>query len=216
MLSWIVCPCIELIRRRACNIQHTSDNSELLSSVRHVLRQQTADQHARLDALLTPLFLGDEAGYRGFLSISAAALVPLEQALVAAGVDEVIADWPTRARTPLLLADLAELSEPLPPPVEVPKLDGHAQVLGVLYVLEGSRLGARQLLRTVAAGLETRTGNATRYLAHGHAERLWQSFVPVLNGSAAARAAPDQVVHAANLAFGTFHSAADRYFAEGR
>ena len=49
------------------------------------------------------------AGYRRFLEINAAALLPLERSLERAGVRDMLPDWDDRARTDAILTDLARL-----------------------------------------------------------------------------------------------------------
>src|SRR5262245_57771211 len=55
------------------------------ASLRNILKEATARDHARLDGRLGAFDLHDSAGYRRFLEANAAALLPLEGALVAAG-----------------------------------------------------------------------------------------------------------------------------------
>ncbi len=56
------------------------------SVLRSILRDTTAADHARLDATLGALDLCTEPGYRRFLEIKAAALLPLERSLERTGV----------------------------------------------------------------------------------------------------------------------------------
>lgn len=113
------------------------------------------------------------SGYGAFLSASAAALAPLELALERAGVGEWLPDWPRRTRRAALARDLAELG------LETPAL-GTASVpsqafgAGLLYVLEGSRLGARFLVRQAGAGS---ADLPTAYLTHGEGQDLWRTFL---------------------------------------
>src|SRR5262245_18514722 len=81
------------------------DRSDQL--LRSLLRDATAAEHARLDAQLGALDLCTPGGYRRFLEIFAAALLPLEHSLVAAGVHDVLPDWDDRARSEAILADLS-------------------------------------------------------------------------------------------------------------
>jgi len=146
-------------------------------SLRDRLRAATADSHAALDDTVAGWRLQTATGYGAFLAASAAALVPLELALEQAGVAEWMPDWPERARRAVLTADLAALGSSVPAfgPAEVPSSDFGA---GLLYVLEGSRLGARFLARQVRAA-DARLPLA--YLAHGEGQDLWRSFLTWLN-----------------------------------
>lgn len=147
------------------------------TSLREHLRAATSDSHAALDDTVAGWRLQTASGYGAFLSASAAALTPLELALERAGVAEWLPDWPERARRAALAADLAALGLSVPAfhPAEVPSPDFAA---GLLYVLEGSRLGARFLsrqVRTADAGLPL------AYLTHGEGQDLWRSFVTWLD-----------------------------------
>jgi heme oxygenase len=64
-----------------------------------------------------------------------------------------LADWPARRRSHLLREDLAALGAPLPSPEAIEPIGGTAEILGALYVLEGSRLGGAMLKRSVPPGL---------------------------------------------------------------
>lgn len=81
-------------------------------------------------------------------------------------------------------------------------------VLGTMYVLEGSRLGAKFLLKTVADSADPRIGEATAYLRHGTGQRLWQSFLSKLASNHSCD--EDEAIEAARSAFAAFEQAADR------
>jgi len=124
-------------------------------SARAALRAATAAEHERVDRLFSSADLGAIDGYRRFLVAQAAAFLPIEAALEAAGAAQVLADWPQRRRSHLLRADLAALEAVEPAPVAAPRFPGEAAILGGVYVLEGSRLGAAVLKRGVAAAAPT-------------------------------------------------------------
>lgn len=142
-------------------------------SLRDHLRAVTTDSHAALDAAVAGWRIETPRGYGAFLAASAAALTPLELALEHAGVAAWLPDWPRRARRDALARDLAALGlkAPAVAPVAVPDRDFAA---GLLYVLEGSRLGARFLVRQVRAA---DAGLPLAYLTHGEGQDLWRSFV---------------------------------------
>ncbi|WP_454718407.1 biliverdin-producing heme oxygenase [Caulobacter segnis] len=146
-------------------------------SLRDRLRAATSEDHAALDAVVAGWRIETPIGYGAFLSASYAALAPLELALEKAGVAEQLPDWPQRARRAALAADLAELGLEAPSfePAEVTSPEAAA---GLLYVLEGSRLGAKFLARQVrAAG----AGLPLAYLTHGEGQDLWRSFLAWLD-----------------------------------
>jgi heme oxygenase len=177
-----------------------------VNSLRHWLRAHTAAAHARLDAQLSGLGLSTPAGYRQFLEANAAALLPLEAALVESGVARVFPDWGARTRSEAIRADLGRMGG-MVRPLPAPTLFGFEQALGAMYVLEGSRLGARVILRQIrASGVCSVTG-ATAYLRHGDGQPLWPSFLAELERHGAALSEWTNVAQGAYLAFDMFTEA---------
>ncbi|WP_038972140.1 biliverdin-producing heme oxygenase [Bradyrhizobium genomosp. III] len=175
--------------------------------LRERLRDATAGAHRELDAQLSSFDLTVLAGYRRFLQASAGALLPLEAALVAAGVARIFPDWPERSRSAAIAADLGRLGGAAQSTVSVPPLTPSG-MLGTMYVLEGSRLGARFLLKEIAEAADLRMTEATSYLSHGAGKRLWQSFLSKLQGEEACDEV--EVIAAARVAFAAFERAAER------
>ncbi len=173
-------------------------------SMRMVLRAATADLHAAVDRRFAPLFAQGAEGYCRFLQASAAAICPLEFALLRAGVDDILPDWHERSRAESLRLDLDDLAAPAPSIRTAPCFGGENFQLGVLYVLEGSRLGARLLAERAMAHEDSRIRMATRYLRHGEGKRYWQSFLDRLETSTAARHSPQTVIAGAREAFSWF------------
>lgn len=174
--------------------------------IRFLLREATATLHARVDNYFGKLLRDRHCGYARFLTRTARSVLPLERALREAGVSRVVPDWPIRSRSAALLADLGMLSEPVPdafPAYDDPLLDDEAYMFGVMYVLEGSRLGARVILGM----LETNPVNDPRptlYLSHGHGLPLWQTFIAQLESSEEVRRNPQITVAGASAAFRFF------------
>ncbi|MCG2645159.1 MULTISPECIES: biliverdin-producing heme oxygenase [Bradyrhizobium] len=175
--------------------------------LRERLRDATAAAHHELDAQMSAFDLTVLSGYRRFLQASAGALLPLEAALVDAGVARHFPDWPERARSAAIAADLDRLGRKAHATVSVPPLT-QSGVIGTMYVLEGSRLGAKFLLKAVADAADPRIGQATAYLSHGTGKRLWQSFLAKLAREEACD--EDEAIAAARSAFAAFERAADR------
>jgi heme oxygenase (biliverdin-IX-beta and delta-forming) len=179
-----------------------------IPTIRNILKQATADDHAALDARLTGFDMNSFDGYRRFLEANAAAQLPLEAALVAAGVKLWLSDWEQRARSRAILSDLAAMggtARPLDPPALVDR----SAMLGTLYVLEGSRLGAAYLVRSVAASTDPRISGATAYLSHGQGQHLFASFLTVLESHGGDLDGEAGIVIAARNAFGMFAKAAE-------
>ncbi len=123
---------------------------------RFALRDATSESHEAVDSVFSGFDLKDRAGYRRFLRAQAAAFVPVEGALDAAGVAALVPDWDERRRAPLLLADLADLGGEDADFVAPPAIDSPAAALGAAYVLEGSRMGGQLLRRDLPADMPAR------------------------------------------------------------
>lgn len=143
------------------------------STLRDRLRAATAESHAILDATVSSWRIETPLGYGAFLSASALALIPLELALERAGVADWLPDWDKRVRRTALARDLAALGLEAPPFAHaiVPSSDFG---VGLLYTLEGSRLGARFLARQVRAAGH---GLPLSYLTQAGGDDLWRTFL---------------------------------------
>ena len=178
-----------------------------VQSLRTLLRQSTADQHAELDADVSALVSEHDIGYISFLRASAAALIPIEHALEAAHVASMLPDWSARTRRRALIRDLIDLGESADAPLCFPAIETEAFGFGVLYVLEGSRLGAPSLARLLSEQSSSRISLASRYLNHGTGQRLWPTFLQYLEQAQPVRNAPRDAIAGARLAFATFSAA---------
>lgn len=134
------------------------------------LREATRDDHARVDGCF-PDGLCDVGTYRRYLRGMQALLAALARA------DAELATAFARHRA-LLKADLADLgAAPFETPPPAPHIDGGAARTGARYVVEGSAMGARLLLRQ-AVSLGFKDGYGARFLAYhaGQADADWVRF----------------------------------------
>jgi heme oxygenase (biliverdin-IX-beta and delta-forming) len=151
------------------------------AGIRHSLRTATAQVHERLDSYARRVNLANRQNYGRFLQAQSGPVKALEAALEQFGVAQLLPDWSLRSRTTALEHDLEYLHvrpESCPPVC----LTSAAQASGTLYVLEGSRLGARVLLEQIlnaAPALDP----ATRFLRHGIEYRLWPTFLRALEAN---------------------------------
>jgi heme oxygenase len=156
---------------------------------RNSLRGATDHLHRDLDRIAASFNLGDAAHYRRFLQANAATLIAIEQLLENAGVEQLLSDWRDRSRRAAILADLHSLQSDVQPLALRRTAPTPAEVFGILYVLEGSRLGARVQLDQVEASADENVRNASSYLSHGHpgeGSSLWRSFLEQLETHEAA------------------------------
>jgi heme oxygenase len=106
-----------------------------------------------------------------------------------------------RYRAPLILEDLSRLGYAGTPPLcpALPPLNTRAQLLGAMYVLEGSTLGGQVIARQL-----DKAGIAAHAFFTGRAERtgpLWKVFCQLLSSDTAVNEAPAAVVASAILTF---------------
>ncbi|MBF0876491.1 biliverdin-producing heme oxygenase [Gluconobacter cerevisiae] len=146
-----------------------SQNGSGLADLRRVSRQA----HETVDEAFSRFDLADRESYGAFLTAHAGALLTAE-AYLARHADAVPA-W--RSRSELLKDDLRHMELEIPSARQdvFPERDGTA--LGVLYVLEGSRLGGRVLSARVAQGLPR------AYLSAFHQKGEWPEFLAHLERS---------------------------------
>jgi heme oxygenase len=176
-------------------------------TLRSQLRSATATLHEQVDAQFSRYALHSRASYGAFLQAHARALFGLEAALEAAAIDSLLPDWHERRRRHLLHQDLTALA--LPVPLALPlqmRLDPDA-CWGLAYVLEGSRLGARLLLKRVCATPWPGQQAALNYLQQAGDSTLWPRFLSHLE-QAEARLDPAAVTRGAQLGFAQFIAAA--------
>lgn len=141
-------------------------------TTRDYLREATADSHERLDLLMGELVVDDEAAYAKFLQIQWHARVGVENWLQESHVEAM-----PPHQTDLIARDLAALRCALPdnPPAFVPSAD--ADPMGTVWVLAGSSLGNRALLKRLK---KTGTALPTSFLSDPRMVQFWQDLRPAL------------------------------------
>lgn len=140
------------------------------------------------------------------LSRLSAPVSALEGALTA-GIAPVLFDnWTRHRRAAALRRDLEALDGRFIE-TRIEPIEDEASAMGVLYVLEGSRLGGRVLARLAEASADAHVRAATRYFRHGEDRGLWRLFVERLNASEAVQRNPERAERAALGAFAAFEAA---------
>lgn len=151
-------------------------------SRREALRLATQDLHRALDASLASLDLRRSDHYGAFLAASAAPLVALEQMLESAGVREVMPEWDRHRRSDAITRDLSQLGRTQAPLQLRRAPPTRSEMYGILYVLEGSRLGARLLYARVQTSDDATVRKASDYL-RAHDPGLWRGYLKQLEAS---------------------------------
>ena len=187
------------------SLMHEAPSNEFARpSARQSLRAATADLHAIVDTRFSRAFGRDRLAYAAFLSALARAVLPLEAALEEGAVEQLMPDWPRRRRSAALHHDLRQLGLPIPVPAAVGPVAEEARLFGMLYVLEGSRLGGKLLRRRALAHPDVEVQAATQYLSHGAGSDLWRTFLDRLEASPAVARAPGAAISGARAAFALF------------
>lgn len=169
------------------------------------IRETTRNEHARVDRLFSRFDLAETAGYRSLLAAHATAHLAIEAALDAAGASAIVDDWDKRRRADLLRADLLDLgvSAALAPD-PAPRFRSDAEVLGGVYVIEGSRLGG-----TILAG-RLPAGAPRRFLTAPGAVGAWRKLQALLDDRLQDKPMLGAAVEAARSCFRAFEFAGQR------
>jgi heme oxygenase (biliverdin-IX-beta and delta-forming) len=146
------------------------------------LRAATQHLHRDLDELVADLDLADPADYRRFLRASAAPLLGIESFLERSSVEQLLPDWPQRARSRAILSDLQAMKVSAAPYELRRATPTPAEMFGMLYVLEGSRLGARVLRERVMTSSDAMVRTANAYLS-ANDPRHWRTFLQTLEST---------------------------------
>jgi heme oxygenase len=167
---------------------------------RFALRDRTRGDHERLDALVG--HFGDGKSYIRYLEGMAAFRAPVEAALSRIDLAGRFGDWQPVFISAELARDLRDLGRPdvaTDRPFLLPSdRDG---LLGVLYVLEGSSLGARLLVRRAAAiGFNAEHG-ARHLVAQTARPQAWAQFITLLDS--VSPAGMERAIEAARATFAT-------------
>ena len=175
------------------------------------LRHATSSQHALLESQL-PLLdrtLTRDA-YRQLLGRFWGYYAPLEQFVLSVIRRNAVAfDYEARLKTPLLENDLRALRLPaalLPRCANLPALAGVPQLLGCLYVLEGSTLGGRVITQRLVANLALQVDSGGAFFAgYGTATAgNWREFGTFLTETALPIGQDNLIVAGARDTFETF------------
>lgn len=155
---------------------------------RFALRRATDDAHARVEGIVqgAGMFASREA-FRRYLTATYEMRARYERLLDLSGAAKVWPDWPGRRIAELVAQDIVDLGGGAPAPEENSMATlSKAELIGVLYVLEGSSLGARVLVKSVEAlGLTEAFGARHLYKQAGD-RSAWRSFMSMMSAASEA------------------------------
>ena len=177
------------------------DGGKPLVSALAMLRSHTKHHHDSVDEAFSSFDLCDEDSYRAFLTAHSRVL-PVMEAIMA----RLKALPRVRSRSPLLAADMAAMGQDLPPPMPYAGSTSGAAGWGILYVVEGSRLGGGFLATRVGNGLPK------SYLAARHEPGEWRAVGQAIEDQASQHGTSwiTEAVKAARACFDLYQSAAEQ------
>lgn len=171
------------------------------TTARMALRAATREEHHRVDTAFSRFSLVDREGYTCFLQAQARALLPLESAISASDPQRILDDWPKRQRAALLRRDLADLGTILDEAPAIGSFQNSPEILGTVYVLEGSRLGGVVLQRSLPPGFPRRFLSSCDPV-------LWRTFITLIDNALTGEDDRMLAVNAAKSAFVRFEQSA--------
>nr|WP_240922073.1 biliverdin-producing heme oxygenase [Oleiagrimonas sp. C23AA] len=147
----------------------------------------------------------DRAGYHALLRAQWPIFLHFEQAARRWLDDDVpAAGWHYRSRLPALAADLGDRPDMAPLVPRLPTHDADA-CWGMLYVVEGSTLGARLLSRQLAALLGGHSDDFRFYTLGEDEPARWPAFRRVLDAQLTAPQQRARAIEGAHAMFAAFH-----------
>jgi heme oxygenase len=168
-----------------------------------MLRAKTAPLHERLDTRIMALQpFADRERYGRFLRVQYRFQDAVETGIDTAMLAPFVPDLAERRRLHLIARDLADLGLEAPAADPVARLGTPAEMLGWLYVAEGSTLGAAFLAKE-AQKLGLHEGFGARHLAgHPGGRGLhWRNFTRALDAAPLGADGDDLAAAAATAAF---------------
>ena len=172
---------------------------------RFALKRATDHAHAAVEGIVQDAgMFASRDGFRRYLTATFAMRSHYERLLDLNGAAELWPRWPSRRIASLVAQDIADLGcDPVAPQEDLRLGLSAAELVGVLYVLEGSSLGARVLVQSVSdIGLTASFG--ARHLFRQAGDRdAWRSFLALMS------AAPEAPCH--RIAEATFEAFAQAY-----
>jgi len=181
------------------------------------LRDATAPLHNQLNQQpLLAALLGKElplADYQQLLGIYYSLYHQLEAAIKRyLNQQPIDFDYQPRYKTPLLLNDLSYwhlTPEPLRCQIVLPEITSLGQLLGILYVLEGSTLGANFIAQHLKLSYGyTRSTGSDFFSGYGEqTQSHWQSFISYINGYSDQTDLATAAIDSACLSFTCFNQA---------
>lgn len=153
---------------------------------RFALKRATSEAHDRVESVVRGAGMFETLeGFRRYLAATFEMRARYEQLLDLNHAERVWADYPRRKIASLVARDIEDLGGvAIEHEQDEQKMYSAGELLGVMYVLEGSALGARILVKSVAdMGLSASFG-ARHLFAQADDRGAWRSFIKAMSASA--------------------------------
>lgn len=183
-----------------------------MTTIMEQLRKETAEDHDSIEqnayakAIMNQTLTKSE--YVAYLEKFYGFILPIEQKIQSlAFVQELGIDMKLRAKTPLLEKDLDNISSKertqIPICDEIPSIAAPGQLLGYLYVIEGSTLGGQIITRKLKEHLSLDPEAGLSYFnAYGQETRsVWKELAEVMNKSVQSGIESEVIVSSAKETF---------------
>lgn len=175
----------------------------------HKLRADTSSLHNSLEELsISKNLTADNAtlsDYTCYLQAMYGVVKDAEQNIYPL-LEDVIPDVNDRLKLASLESDIKNIDEEVYNktvfPIEAKKNDVPF-LLGIMYVVEGSALGGRVILKNLSEQIKLSQEVGTSYFT-GYGERtgeMWKAFVEKMSNYAVANSVEDEIIDGANCAF---------------
>jgi heme oxygenase (biliverdin-IX-beta and delta-forming) len=180
------------------------------TSLHTLLRTRTRASHDGVEEIIRAAgFFSSLQRYRSYLAAMLGFHREAEGRLELLNAHEIVVDFPSRRRATSARADLIALGAEADavtvpaPPAAAPAIDEPAaEVLGLLYVLEGSTLGGALLVQSIAHLGVSGNHGGTYLTSYGPARgRMWRSFLKTLQEWEQRGLSREHTVLAADAAF---------------
>lgn len=176
------------------------------SGLRRHVKNETAQQHRRVDSVFGAFDMASAGGYRQFLTAHAIGWAHFNATWKDAVRDLLAMNAPDYSA--MLTSDLREIEGAVPaqnPPVPVGDKSAAA---GIIYVLSGSRLGIAGIGSEPNWGRENR--RAQRFLTERHGIDVFRAVAAFMDGDSGAGLDRDAVIQSARDCFEVFGEAAEQ------
>lgn len=152
---------------------------------RFALKRATNEAHDRVEGVVRDAGMFEtREGFQRYLAAAFEMRARFERLLDLNHAARVWADYPSRKIADLVAQDIADLDGvAVPPETTGTKTCSAGELLGVMYVLEGSSLGARILVKSVAEMGLTANFGARHLFRQAEDRGAWRSFIAAMDAS---------------------------------